>query len=190
MLSGWWRMNEQENFAAHKLMIVGGKVHLVRTLRLVLGIVGVRQIQAVADPAAAVDLLRAQLFTAVLCDESAAGSGAHAFGFAARRTAGLLNPMIPIFLISGGPRRRDVEAARDLGYTDVITRPVSAATFMRKFNLALKYPRPFIASADFFGPDRRAPSRGDFCGQDRRTRKARQVKVAAPMASDPDQVLI
>ena len=188
MRPGWWPMNERENFAAHRLMIVGGKSHVVQTLRLVLGIVGVRQIRAAADAADAIDLLRAQLFAAVLCDESAAGSGPHAFGFAARRTAGLLNPMIPIFLICGGPRRRDVEAARDLGYTDVITRPVSAATLMRKFNLALKYPRSFIASTDFFGPDRRASSRGEFRGLDRRTRKARQVKVGAP--ANRDEVLV
>jgi CheY-like chemotaxis protein len=183
-------MNESQNFGAHRLMIVGGKAHAVQTLRQVLGIVGVKQIQVVADPVAAIDLLRTQLFTAVLCDESAAGSGDRAFGYAARRTSGLLNPLIPIFLVCGGPRRRDVEAARDLGFTDVLTRPVSAATIMRKLKLALGAPRPFIASTDFFGPDRRAPLRSGFRGRDWRTRKARQVKVGAPVAPDGDQVLI
>jgi two-component system chemotaxis response regulator CheY len=130
--------------------------------------------------------LRLQLFTAVLCDENAAGVGARAFGYAARRTSGLLNPLIPIFLVCAGPRRRDVEAARDLGFTDVLTRPVSAATVIRKLKLALGKPRPFIASTDFFGPDRRAPQRSGFRGPDRRTRKARQVKVGAP----GDQVLV
>lgn len=185
MRAGWWCMNESENFAAHRLMIVGGKGHVVQTLRQVLGIVGVKQIQAVADPAAAVEMLRTQMFTAVLCDETAAGAGARAFGFAARRTSGLLNPLIPIFLVCAGPRRRDVEAARDLGYNDVLTRPLSAATVIRKLKLALGKPRPFIASTDFFGPDRRAPSRGGFGGQDRRTRKARQVKVGTPANGDP-----
>ena len=171
MRAGWWCMNKSENFGAHKLMIVGGKAHVVQTLRQVLGIVGVRQIQSVADPAAAVDVLRTQLLTAVLCDEGAAGSGSMSFGYAARRTSGLLNPLIPIFLVCGGPRRRDVEAARDLGYTDILTRPVSAATIMRKLKLALGKPRPFIASTDFFGPDRRAMSRNGFQGRDRRTRR-------------------
>jgi CheY-like chemotaxis protein len=183
-------MNESENFAAQRLMIVGGKAHVVQTLRQVLGIVGVKQIHAVADPAAAVELLSTQLFTAVLCDENAAGTGARAFGYAARRTPGLLNPMLPIFLVCAGPRRRDVEAARDLGYTDVLTRPVSAATVIRKLKLALGAPRPFIASSEFFGPDRRAPLRSGFRGPDRRTRKARQVKVSAPTAPDGDQGLV
>ncbi|MGD0141600.1 MAG: hypothetical protein ABSC92_00415 [Rhizomicrobium sp.] len=183
-------MNEFENFGAFKLMIVGGKAHVVQILRQVLGIVGVKQIQAVADPAAAIELLRLHLFTAVLCDESAAGSGSQAFGYAARRTSGLLNPLIPIFLVCGGPRRRDVEAARDLGFTDVLTRPVSAATVMRKLKLALGAPRPFIASTDFFGPDRRSPSRAGVRGNDRRTRKARQVKLNMPIVPDGDKVLI
>ena len=121
MRTGWWCMNESQNFGAHKVMIVGGKAHVVQTLRQVLGIVGVKQIQVVADPAAAVDLLCTQLFTVVLCDENAAGAGSASFGYAARCTSGLLNPLIPIFLVCGGPRRRDVEAARDLGFTDVLT---------------------------------------------------------------------
>jgi hypothetical protein len=78
--------------------------------------------------------------------------------------------------------------ARDLGFTSVLTRPISAATVMRKLKLALDAPRPFIASTDFFGPDRRAPSRSGFGGPDRRTRKARQVKVGAPAGGD--QVLV
>jgi CheY-like chemotaxis protein len=182
-------MNDLENFSAHRLLIVGGKAHVVQTLRQVLGIVGVKHIQVVADPAAAVELLRTQKFAAVLCDESAAGSGPRAFGYAARRTSGLLNPLLPIFLVCAGPRQCDVEAARDLGYSDVLARPLSAGTILRKLKLALGKPRPFIASTDFFGPDRRALSRDGFGGPDRRTRKARQVKVGAPVVPD-DEVLI
>jgi CheY-like chemotaxis protein len=181
-------MDAFENFAAYRVLVVGGKTHAVLILRQVLAIIGIKQVQAVAQPAAALELLRTQLFTAVFCDESAMGAGAHAFGYAARRTSGLLNPLIPIFLVCAGPRRRDVEMARDLGFTSVLTRPISAATVMRKLKLALDAPRPFIASTDFFGPDRRAPSRSGFGGPDRRTRKARQVKVGAPAGGD--QVLV
>jgi two-component system chemotaxis response regulator CheY len=182
-------MSGFEDFGAQQHLIVGGKPHVVQLLKQVLGIIGVKQIEVVADPVAVIDVLRTRLFTSVLCDESAARWGKEHFARAARQSSGLLNPMIPIFLVCGGPRRRDVEAARDLGFTDVLTRPVSAATLMRKLKTALVTPRPFIASSDFFGPDRRSPLRAKFWGDDRRTRKARQVKVAAPSSSD-DKVLI
>jgi two-component system chemotaxis response regulator CheY len=190
MRAGWWVMNGFEDFGAQRHLIVGGKPHVVQVLRQVLGILGVKQVEAIADTTAAIEALRSRLFTSVLCDDGAAKSGKECFARAARQSSGLLNPMIPIFLVSGGPRRRDVEAARDRGFTDVLTRPISAATLMRKLKTALAAPRPFIASSDFFGPDRRSPQRPNFGGKDRRTRKARQVKVGAPPSSSGEKVLI
>lgn len=178
-------MNDSENFPAQWHLLVGGKPHAVQIMRQVLGILGVRHIDWTADSYAAIELLRAHHYTAVWCDEHAARSGREHFARAARQTAGILHPMIPIFLVCAGPRRREVEAARDMGFTDVLARPLSAATIMRKLKSSLGSPRSFIATGDFFGPDRRSPSRPGFVGKDRRTRKARQVKVAAQPASDP-----
>jgi two-component system, chemotaxis family, chemotaxis protein CheY len=181
-------MNDPDDFTAQRHLIVGGKPHAVSVLRQVLTILGVRQIQTVAEPLTAIDVLRTRKFTAVLCDESAERCGEEHFAHAARRTPGLVNPLVPIFLVSGGPRRRDVEQARDLGFTDVLTRPVSAAIILKKLRLALRHPRPFIATPDFFGPDRRSQQRANFHGDDRRTRKPRQVKIPAP-ADDKDFLL-
>ncbi len=184
-------MNDSGKFGDLRMVIVGGKTHAVQVMRQVLGIIGVRQIQAVADAAAAIDLLCHQSFSAVFCDETVLGAGGLDFGRAARRAKGLLNPMVPIFLVCGGPRRRDVEAARDAGFTDVLTRPVSAATIMRKLDLALGRPRPFIVASDFFGPDRRGGPRAWFRGEDRRTRQPRKVKVGLlGGTADADQVFV
>lgn len=177
-------MNDSENFPAQWHLLVGGKPHTVQIMRQVLGILGVRHIDWTADSYAAIELLRTHHYTAVWCDEHALRAGYEDFASAARQTPGILNPMIPIFLVCAGPRRREVEAARDMGFTDVLARPLSAATIMRKLKSSLASPRPFIATGDFFGPDRRSPSRPGFEGKDRRTRKARQVKVAAQPASD------
>jgi hypothetical protein len=118
----------------------------------------------------------------VLCDEALAAGD---FGHAARRTPDLIDPMLPIFLVCAGPRRRDVEMARDVGNTDVLTRPVSAKTIMRELHLAVAEPRPFIAASDFFGPDRCTGARSHFRGSDRRKRQPRKVKVAAPGLREP-----
>jgi two-component system, chemotaxis family, chemotaxis protein CheY len=177
-------MKDFPNFSAQRHLIVGGRPHAIQVLRQVLGILGVKHIEQIADPAAAIELLRTQTFTSVLCDELASRWGREYFGHAARQSPGLLNPMIPIFLVCAGPRRRDIEAARDLGFTDVFVRPVSAATIQRKLKQALSSPRPFIATGDFFGPDRRSPLRPDFQGSDRRSRKARQVKIGIPRSNE------
>jgi hypothetical protein len=84
--------------------------------------------------------------------------------------------MIPIFVVYGGARRRDVERSRDDGVTDVISRPMSPKTVAGKLRAALAAPRPFIAAPEFFGPDRRAKER-PWRGQDRRKLTPRKAKV-------------
>jgi len=162
-----------------RILLVGGKGHPVQLLRQVLGIAGVREFRHVEEREAAIDLLCSEPFDAVLCDDSIDGDGGLAFVHAARRTHGVIAPMMPIFLVAARPRRRDVEAARDRGFTDVIGRPVSPATVMRKLGDAVAHPRSFIAASDFFGPDRRSPARARAVPQDRR--KLQPKKIAVPV---------
>ncbi|MEY4708414.1 MAG: hypothetical protein RJB58_2137 [Pseudomonadota bacterium] len=85
--------------------------------------------------------------------------------------------MIPIFAVQERARRRDVEKARDIGVTDVLTTPISPKTVMTKLQAALTAPRPFIVANEFFGPDRRAKARTPYYGLDRRTRVAKKAKL-------------
>jgi len=48
---------------------------------------------------------------------------------------------------------------------------------MDKVQLALDAPRPFIAAAGFFGPDRRAKER-PWRGEDRRSLSPKKIKVS------------
>ena len=107
----------------------------------------------------------------------AIGVDGMSFPTAARRREGMLNPMIPIFAIREGARRKDVKQARDTGVTDVLTTPISPKTIMAKLHGALVAPRPFIVANEFFGPDRRAKARAPYYGSDRRTRVAKKAKV-------------
>jgi CheY-like chemotaxis protein len=167
------------DFKSLKVLIVSAKPHVVQILRQVLGIAGVVEIVAVTDGRSAIGLLTHQFFDAVFCDEAVSRDTGQDFGTAARRSEGLVDSMVPVFLVCAGPRRRDIETARDQGYTNVLARPISAATVARKLRLALERPRPFIVAPAFFGPDRRSEARGQFRGEDRRKRAPRKVKIAA-----------
>lgn len=176
-------MREQDNLSGSRMLIVGGRPHAVQLLRQIFDILGVRRVMAASQMATAIEALRTQSFAAVFCDDQIADGDADNFAHAARRTPGVLDPMIPIFLVCAGPRRRDIELARDTGFTDVLTRPMSAATVRRKLKTALGHPRPFIAVGDFFGPDRRSAARA-WAGEERRKRQPRKVKVGMPVDSE------
>jgi len=142
-----------------------------------MGVMGITRILQVEEAGRALELLTMEGFTAVFCSPDVAPIDGMNFPMAARRKEGMLNPMIPIFVIQERARRRDVETARDIGVTDVLTMPVSPRTIMTKLKAAEVAPRPFIVSSEFFGPDRRARTRAPWSGEDRRKRMAKKTKI-------------
>lgn len=168
---------EKTDFRVLRILLVGGKPYVVQTLRTVLGGAGVREIEYAPDSTRALEILRHQVFSAIFCDETAEPVEGVKFAIAARRTPGMVNPLLPIFMISGRAHKNLIENARDEGLTDVLARPISTATIIRKLRTALEFPRSFIASPEFFGPDRRSASRSAFYGQDRRKNRPKKVRL-------------
>ena len=163
-----------------RVLLVCGRAQGVQVMRMTFSLLNLKSVVVMPTAAAALEALRAHPFTAVFCDGAAGDVDGIPFALAARRTPGVLDPMIPIFTLASFPSRKDVERARDECVTDVLAQPVSAAVIIRKLRTALLHPRPFIAAPDFFGPDRRAQARGTFYGGERRTRHAKKVNYPAP----------
>ena len=165
----------QLDLAAARILVVGARGPTGSMLRTVLTAAGITRIALVDEPRRALDMLCTEAFEAVFV-EGTIQLDDTSFALAARRNTLLLNPMVPIFAVFGGPRRRDVEMARDQGITDVICRPMSPKTVTDKLRAALCAPRPFIAAPAFFGPDRRAKER-PLRGDDRRVQTPKKTKV-------------
>lgn len=159
-----------------RILVVGAKSHTMQLLRSVLGIAGIDKIVHVEDPGRAIELLSMEGFSAVFCEHATRPFDGASFPIAARRRSTVLNPMIPIFVLQDRARRSDVERARDLGVTDILTTPLSPRTLVTKLQAAISAPRSFIVAPEFFGPDRRA-KRDAYNGSERRTRKPKKARV-------------
>lgn len=164
------------NLASTRVLVVGAKGQTGPLMRTVLTAAGLSKVILIDEPRRALEILCAEQIDAVFV-EAAAQPDNISFALAVRRSGLALNPMIPIFAVYGGARRRDVERERDEGITDVICRPVSPKTIADKLRVALAAPRPFIAAAGFFGPDRRAKE-WPWRGEDRRTLTPKKIKLA------------
>lgn len=169
---------QQASLSRVRVLIVGAKGYAASLLRGVLSANGIHRIWVTEDATRALDQLRTENFDIVFIEEQLSVED-RPFAAAARRSKALINPMIPIIMVCSGPRRRDVERSRDLGVNDVITRPFSPKTLMRKIVPALTAPRPFIAAPQFFGPDRRSKSRATISPfrEDRRKRKPQKTRM-------------
>ncbi len=170
-------MDEKADLKSLRVLLVGGKPASVQILRTAFGLLGMKQVAAIAESARAIEALRSQTFAAIFCDAGAEQFKGMNFPVAARRAPGIVNPMTPLFVIYTNARQRQVEHARDVGVTDVLTHPVSAATIARKLRVALQAPRPFIVAPTFFGPDRRGKRAQVWSGDERRKRVAKKTKV-------------
>ncbi|MBU0799495.1 MAG: response regulator [Alphaproteobacteria bacterium] len=81
---------------------------------------------------------------------------------------------LPVIICSAYASRELVEQSRDAGANEVIVKPVSAAKLAQRILHVIDNPRPYVRTAEFFGPDRRRkvePQRGE----DRRKTKPEDI---------------
>ena len=65
------------------------------------------------------------------------------------------NRMVPFLMISGAADRNYVNSARDLGVSEFIAKPFSVTSVYERFLEIIDYPRQFVTTQNYFGPDRR-----------------------------------
>jgi CheY-like chemotaxis protein len=65
------------------------------------------------------------------------------------------NRFMPFIMLSGAADVQYVASIRDLGANEFLAKPFSAESVYKHILEIIDYPRPFIASRNYFGPDRR-----------------------------------
>lgn len=83
---------------------------------------------------------------------------------------------VPAILCSAYASADLVKTARDFGANEALVKPLSAQKLAKRILHVVDYPRPFIKTRDFFGPDRRRRE-DTFKGDDRRKIKADQIRA-------------
>lgn len=75
------------------------------------------------------------------------------------------NRMVPIIVITGYSALDRVKKARDIGVTEFLVKPFSAADMMHRIAAVINKPRDFVeVEQDYFGPDRRRIKDPHFTG--------------------------
>lgn len=74
---------------------------------------------------------------------------------------------MPFIMLTAYPEIDRVRAARDMGVTEFLRKPVSLDGLIGRFTEVIERPRPFVRTEGFFGPNRRRQVL-PFDGPDRR----------------------
>jgi len=158
-----------------KILLVDDNHHMRILLGEILRAIGVKSIFEAADGGAALQFLRREQVDIVMTDLAMQPLDGIDFVRLVRNAADSPQPMIPVIMITGHSTMRRIGEARDVGVNEFLAKPVTARGVISRITEIVEKPRPYIRTADYFGPDRRRRADPYYAGPRRRAADVEQV---------------
>ena len=152
-----------------KILLVDDNQHMRVLLTEILRAIGCREVFEAADGAEALQVLRANAIDIVMTDLAMQPLDGIDFVRLVRNSRDSPNPMVPVIMITGHSTHKRVNEARDVGVNEFLSKPVTAKGVLDRISRVVENPRPFVRTANYFGPDRRRRSDPDYSGPMRRS---------------------
>ncbi len=156
-------------FELLNILLVDDNHHMRMLLGEILRAIGVRHVLEASDGTDALQKIRMQPVDIVMSDLAMTPLDGIDFVRLVRNSPDSPNPMIPIIMITGHATVRRVAEARDVGVTEFLSKPVTARGVIERITRVVEHPRPFVRSANYFGPDRRRRADPNWPGPFRRS---------------------
>lgn len=137
------------------ILIVDDNHYMRVLLSEILRATGVKEIHEANDGAEALQMMRRREFDIVITDLSMQPLDGIDFVRLLRNSPDSPNPMMPVIMITGHSTVQRVAEARDAGVNEFLAKPLTARGVLERITKLIENPRPFVRTADYFGPDRR-----------------------------------
>ena len=136
-------------------LILDDNAHMRGLMRVILASFGVRRIDEAADVAEAWGIAAGGTIDLAFVDFKL--GGIDGLDFCRRIRNGPDSPDIymPIIMITAYSERGRVLQAINAGVDEFLVKPIRAVDVANRVNAVIERRRPFVQSADYFGPDRR-----------------------------------
>lgn len=138
-----------------KVLLVDDNGHMRTIVATILKGIGILDIHEASDGAEGLQALRRWPADLAIVDFRMSPMDGVDFTRLVRNAEDSVNPFLPIIMMTGFADRPRVEEARDAGVTELIVKPVTARAIIDRLNAVVYRPRPFVRTADYFGPQRR-----------------------------------
>jgi len=143
--------------------------HMRSLLRTLLKAMGIRRIVEYCDGSEALAHLHETKPDFILTDLTMAPMDGLEFIRAVRHSADEILCVLPIIMVTGHTERLRIRAARDIGVTEILAKPVTAAGLYQRIDEIIQRPRPFVRTPDYCGPCRRRQHNPAYTGPWRRS---------------------
>ncbi len=148
------------DFSKLRILVVENHALMRRLLREMLRGFGVADIHEAKNVPGAIDLIYTETFDMVILDFFLGDMDGADFAWVVRNDGNCLNRQVPILLITGMPNHHKVLKVRDAGINGMLAKPIAPKDLYQRIYMLIAYPRPFIISPSYVGPqrDRRKPA--------------------------------
>lgn len=154
---------------ALRILIVDDNRNAAEIVRSILQSVGAHDIGDAASADRAFKLLKAQTYDMIIVDQNLGqGDEGIALTKRIRNDPGTPNPYLPILMLTGYTEQRRVQAARDAGVNEFLSKPFNIVGLLKRIEALIYQPRPYVRSDAYFGPDRRRRADPGYKGPERR----------------------
>ena len=150
------------------ILIADPNSYLRRVVNGMLRGFGANKVMEVEHSAGLFQALSGGKVDILLCDMRLPPHGGLKLTRTIRRNSDNENRTLPILLMSTDTSEMTVKNARDSGANIVVAKPMSPNTLYDRLGWIVFNPRPFVDTANYFGPDRRFKIEGYPGGTGRR----------------------
>lgn len=170
------------------ILIIDRSLSFGRLIRSELLHSGFAQVRLAGDTCEALDMMASDRFSGVLCDVETGPLKGPEFTQAARTRPDMIDPYVPIIMLSFMPTLHAISQCRDAGANTFLAKPVCNTQLTEKLRGVLSETRRFVRAMSYFGPERRKGARPAYLGEERR--RARQVENQITFSRRDNQILL
>jgi CheY-like chemotaxis protein len=156
------------DFTKLRFIIIDDNTYMRRVIKALLHGFGSREVLEAEDGAAGLEAFMTYAPDVVILDwEMPILDGLEVTRMIRQPTTSV-NPFAPIIMVTGHSEKRRVVMARDAGVNEFLVKPISSKGLYDRILAVVAFPRPFIRTKSFFGPDRRRGVSASYSGIERR----------------------
>lgn len=159
---------EHYDFRTTSVLVVDNNRFMRTILRNALTSMNFGNIDEAHSGTQALDMIRGADYDLIITDLEMDGGDGLSLMSDMRNDSGVLNPLVPVIVISGNTTAESVMTARDHGATKFLAKPLSPDSLYSRIVATIEKPRNFVRTSDYFGPDRRRRNVRRLIGKGRR----------------------
>lgn len=156
------------DFTKLRFLIVDDNPFMRKVFKALLHGFGAREVMEAEDGASGLEMFTNYAPDVVLLDWEMPILDGLEVARLIRQPATSVNPFVPIIMVTGHSERRRITMARDAGVNEFLVKPISSKALYDRILAVVAFPRPFIRTKTYFGPDRRRGVNNNYAGAERR----------------------